>query len=90
MWVSPHLLKFSIYFVAAGGQLSQVFDPRRLISGTLAVTPSIGLHATCPRADKIIWESKSQNGQKNEQEKLACPCWHLIAIISSTWFFKQG
>ena len=29
--VSPYLLKFSTnYFVGAGGQLSQVFDPRPL------------------------------------------------------------
>ena len=30
MWVSPHLLKFTIYFVMSGGQLSQFFDLRFL------------------------------------------------------------
>ena len=30
MWVSPHLLKFTIYFVGSGGQLSWVFDLRTL------------------------------------------------------------
>ena len=30
MWVSPHLLKFTIYFVGSGGQLSWVFDLRPL------------------------------------------------------------
>ena len=35
MWVSPHLLKFPIYFVRSGGQLCQVFDLRTLLSGTV-------------------------------------------------------
>ena len=30
MWVSPHLLKFTIYFVGSRGQLSLVFDLRPL------------------------------------------------------------
>ena len=30
MWVSPHLLKCTIYFVGSGGQLSRVFDLRPL------------------------------------------------------------
>ena len=30
MCVSPHLLKFTIYFVGSGGQLSGVFDLRPL------------------------------------------------------------
>ena len=30
MWVSPHLLKFPIYFVGSGDQLSQVFDLKHL------------------------------------------------------------
>ena len=28
MWVPPHVLKVTIYFVGSGGQLSQVFDLR--------------------------------------------------------------
>ena len=30
MWVSPHLLKFTIYFVRSGCQLSRFFDLRPL------------------------------------------------------------
>ena len=30
MWISPHLLKFPIYFVGPGGQLSWVYDLRPL------------------------------------------------------------
>ena len=30
MWVSPHLLKFPIYFDGSGGKLSRVFDLRPL------------------------------------------------------------
>ena len=30
MWISPRLLKFTIYFVGSGGQLSRVFDLRSL------------------------------------------------------------
>ena len=30
MWVFPHFLKFTLYFVRSGGQFFWVFDPRPL------------------------------------------------------------
>ena len=54
MWVSPHLLKFPIYFVGSGGQRSRVFELRPLsYLGTL-LTQSIGVLTYCHFYAKLI------------------------------------
>ena len=40
MWASPHILKFTIYFLGSGGQFSQGFDPRPSLIWNTAFEPS--------------------------------------------------
>ena len=64
MWISSHLLKFAIYFVVSGGQLSWVFDPRLL---------SYLEHCCCDvRNLQINKVKKKSKSQKNNVLQTLC------------------